>query len=148
MGRLTVFLSVSTICLLALGWSEAKEITDDLVLAFSFEEGAGNTTADQSLNGNDGKIEGNPNWIDGKLGKGLQFDGETYVVAPHIPLNERDFTVQLWVKSEMITAEETVFTQHDTNSDNLSLHLRVYNTGVARMGFYSNDLDSLDSVVK
>jgi len=134
--------------LLAFAQSEAQEITDDLVLAFSFEDGAGNAVLDRSFNGNDGKIEGNANWVDGKLGKALQFDGETYVVAPHIPLDDRDFTVQLWVKSEMITEQETVFTQHELNAANLSLHLRLYNTGIVRMGFYSNDLDGPDSSVK
>ena len=147
MRWITAFFSVFVACLLVFTALEAQEITDDLVLAFSFEEGAGNTVEDRSLNGNNGTIEGNPNWVDGKLGKALQFDGETFVVAPHIPLNDQDFTVQLWMKSEMATAEETVFTQHDTNSDNLSLHLRIYNSGVVRMGFYSNDFDTPAAVV-
>ena len=147
MRWITVSFSVFAACLLVFTALEAQEITDDLVLAFSFEEGSGNTVADRSLNGNGGKIEGNPNWVDGKLGKALQFDGETFVVAPHIPLNDRDFTVQLWIKSEMLTEQETVFTQHDTNSDNLSLHLRIYNTGIVRMGFYSNDFDTPAVVV-
>jgi len=147
MRCITIFFSVFAACLLVFTALEAQEITDNLILGFSFEEGAGNTVLDRSLNGNDGTIEGNPNWVDGKLGKALHFDGETSVVAPHIPLNDRDFTVQLWMKSEMATAEETVFTQHDTNSANLSLHLRIYSTGIVRMGFYSNDFDAPAVVV-
>ncbi len=142
MKRVTTFFSVFVACLLVFTALEAQEITDDLVLGFSFEEGAGNKVEDRSLNGNNGTIEGNPNWVDGKLGKALQFDGKTFVVAPHIPLDDRDFTVQLWVNSEMATDPEGIFSQHDTNSDNLSLHLRVYDDGRVRMGYYGNDLDA------
>jgi hypothetical protein len=141
MRQLTVALFAVLVCSLAFTSSEAQDLMDSLVLAFSFEEGAGNTVKDMAQQGNDAKIEGNPSWVNGKLGKALQFDGKTYVVAPHIPFNDKDFTVQLWAKPAMIS-DGVMFSQHELNSANLSLHLRVHPDGVVRMGFYSNDLDT------
>lgn len=140
--------SVALACLLAFTSLEAQELTDDMVLAFSFNEGAGDRVKDLSQNGNDGNIVGKATWVDGWLGKALYFDGATYVVAPHIPLDRRNFTVQLWVKPDEIGLEQVVFSEYELNSDNLSLHLRIQGDGAIRMGFYSNDLDSPPASVK
>ena len=140
MRELTMIFSVVVTCLLVFTSLEAQELTDDLALAFSFEEGAGNIVSDLSGQGNDGTVEGNPQWVDGPLGKAFYFDGATYVVAPHIPFDQRSFTVQLWAKPEMI-ADEVMFSQHELNAANLSLHFRIQGDGGIRMGFYSNDMD-------
>lgn len=140
--------SLALTCLLAFTSLEAQEITDDMVLAFSFEKGTGTDVKDLSQNGNDGKIVGQATWVDGKMGKALYFDGATYVVAPYIPFDKRNFTVQLWVKPDEIGAEQVVFSQYELNSANLSLHFRIQPDGAVRMGFYSNDLDSPPASVK
>lgn len=133
---------IGVFSLLAFTSLEAQELTDDLVLAFSFEEGAGDTVKDLSLQGNDGQIDGAPDWVDGKIGGALHFDGETWVIAPHIPFNDRNYTVQLWAKPEMNTEQAVAFGQHKLNSANLSLHFRIHNDGMVRFGHYSNDLDT------
>ena len=46
---------------------------EGLVVYFAFEEGAGKTVADLSGNGQDGKLEGDTSWTDGKFGKGGEF---------------------------------------------------------------------------
>ncbi|MCH8293214.1 LamG domain-containing protein [Candidatus Poribacteria bacterium] len=137
-----VTLTLSVSCL------AAQEFEKDLVLALTFDEGAGNTVKDKSAANNDAQIDGNANWITGKIGGGFQFDGKTWVVAPHISLNDRDFTVQLWVKTQRINDQEVVFSQYESNAKNLSLHLRVYQTGMVRLGFYSNDLDSQGGIIE
>ena len=127
---------------------QAQDISKDLVLALTFDEGGGQAVADRSGQGNDAKIDGKTGWIDGKIGGGFQFDGKTWVIAPHIPFNERDFTVQFWVKSELISDQEVIFSQYEKNGKNLSLHLRLYNTGKVRLGYYGNDLDSENGLVE
>ena len=135
--------------LLVLQPTQAADILDGLMLALTFDEGGGDAVADKSGQGNDAKVDGNAKWIDGKIGGGFQFDGKTWVVAPHIPFNDKDFTIQFWVKSDMLSgAEEVVFSQHELNSKNLSLHLRLYSTGKVRLGYYSNDLDTDAGLVK
>ena len=142
MKQSTVALLIVFMYLLVSTQVEAQDITNGLVLAFSFEEGSGRTVIDMAENGNDGTIEGNANWVDGKLGRALHFDGATYVAAPHIPFNDVDFTVQLWVKPEMATEQEVAFSQHELNAANQSIHFRIHNNGMVRMGYYSNDLDT------
>ena len=44
-----------------------------------FDEGAGETAADSSANGNDGTLMENPNWVAGKFGQALEFDGTSFV---------------------------------------------------------------------
>ncbi|MBI4173447.1 MAG: hypothetical protein HY519_01890, partial [Candidatus Aenigmarchaeota archaeon] len=79
--------------------------SDGLVLALSFEEGAGNRTIDWSNytnNGSLGDMEGGqPTWnASGKFGKGLTFDAadDFTNVSHHSSLNlASNFTVALWV---------------------------------------------------
>ena len=119
-----------------------------MVLALSFEEGAGQIIKDRSGNGNDAKIDGNGIWVDGKIAGGFKFDGKTWLIAPHIPLNERNFTIQFWFKSNLSANQQVIISQYEKNAKNLSLHCRVYNTGQVRLGFYGNDHDSDPNVVK
>ncbi|MBC8232975.1 hypothetical protein H8E77_25815, partial [bacterium] len=71
---------------------------DDLLLYLPCNEGKGDTVKDLSKNGNDGEIVGEVDWVDGKYGKALEFGEQGEVKAPYIPLNDKSFTVCLWVK--------------------------------------------------
>jgi hypothetical protein len=56
----------------------------DLVGYWPFDEGSGKETADVSGNGHDGGFVGDPDWVEGKFGKALRFDGQSsYVLIPH-----------------------------------------------------------------
>jgi len=139
-----------TFCILVIGLlvmpciANALSPTDpDLLLYLSCNEGSGNTVADSSPNGNDGEIVGTVDWVDGKYGKALAFSEAGEVKAPYIPINEKSFTVCMWVKPALAGGgEQCVFSQTQANATNTSLHYRVYTNGTARMGFYSNDLDA------
>ena len=51
-----------------------------------FDEGAGDVATDSSGNGNDGVLINEPEWVDGKFGKALRFDGvDDYVDIPDSP---------------------------------------------------------------
>jgi hypothetical protein len=73
-----------------------------LVAYWTFDEGSGDTLKDQSGTGNDGKINGKPKWVDGKIGKTIEFDGvDDFVLVPN---NETynftkgdSFTIALWI---------------------------------------------------
>ena len=64
-----------------------------------FDEGKGNTAADSSENGNDGKFENDPKWTkDGKFGSALEFDGNEskgHVVVGDLGLSG-EVTLVLW----------------------------------------------------
>lgn len=65
-----------------------------------FDEGQGTTAIDSSGNGNDGEIVG-PVWVDGVIGKALQFDGsDDYVDLgndPSLDLTDQ-ITFTVWMK--------------------------------------------------
>ncbi len=78
-GKAPIISVLILICLSAIISSSEAVLTDELVLCFSFDEGRGNTVKDLSPEKNDGTIQGNPKWVDGKFGKALYFDGSTWV---------------------------------------------------------------------
>ena len=54
--------------------SIAGNTSADLVAHWSFDEGSG-TTAYDLAGGNDGTLQGDPQWVAGHLGYALEFDG-------------------------------------------------------------------------
>ena len=60
--------------------SSTAEELEGLVVYFDFEDGAGKTVTDQSGNKQDGKLEGDTDWTNGKFGKGLNFGGKNGIV--------------------------------------------------------------------
>ena len=51
------------------------DITSGLLVYWPFDEGAGSIVLDATGNGHDGTFNGAPQWVDGKYGKALHFDG-------------------------------------------------------------------------
>ena len=70
----------------------------DLVGYWKFEEGSGTIVADSSGYGNNGNTYG-PSWVDGKIGKALNFDGnDDYVdFGNSNSLNTTSITVSFWL---------------------------------------------------
>lgn len=72
-----------------------------LVLQLRFDEGSGTKATDTSGKGNDGTLEESPDWVDGKIGGALQFDGMNYVKVNQNIYSD-DMTLVLWVKPSVI----------------------------------------------
>jgi len=73
-----------------------------LVGYWNFDEGTGNIAKDSSGNGNNGAISG-ATWVDGKIGKALNFDGvDDYVVINDSPSLDgmKALTIEAWVLSK------------------------------------------------
>ena len=70
-----------------------------LVLYLPFDEGNGDVAYDLSGNGNNGKLVKNPKWVDGKIGKALEFDGSNYVEVPDSDTldMEEQITIAAWI---------------------------------------------------
>jgi len=144
MKRILLIIPILAICMAMSFAAEALDIKDDdLLLYLPFNEGKGDAAEDLSPQGNDGEIVGTAKWVDGQFGKALEFTETGEVKAPHIELNERSFTVCMWVNPKLAGGgEQCVFSQTQVNAVNTSLHYRIYTNGTVRMGFYSNDLDA------
>ena len=81
MKRLTVVsISFIIVSLMLTGISDAKIDPDTVVGIWLFDEGKGDIAKDSSENGNDGTFVGDPQWVDGKFGGALEFDGASSYV--------------------------------------------------------------------
>jgi len=81
----------------------AKAADPDLVGWWRLDDGAGTTAVDSSGNGNDGALQGNPQWVTGQIGKALQFNGaDEYVDVPHADIltTDNEVTVMAWINTE------------------------------------------------
>ena len=85
----------------------AKIAPKDTIALWLFDEGSGKNFEDSSGNKNSGTIE-NPNWVNGKYGKALEFKGSTdYGIVPHNELfnfGTGDFSMGCWMNSKNMDA--------------------------------------------
>ena len=78
--------------------ANALDIKDkELLLYLPFDAKKGDTAKDYSPQGNDGVIVGDVKLVEGKYEKAFQFSENAEVKCPYIPLNDKSFTVCLWV---------------------------------------------------
>jgi len=70
----------------------------DILGIWTMEEGSGKVVKDLSGNGNDGEISGNAKWVDGKIGKALEFSGGNVKVPHKEELNLVTFSMVAWIK--------------------------------------------------
>lgn len=71
----------------------------DCIRWLSFEEGSGSTTRDRTGYHKDAVLKGNPQWVEGKVGRALSFDGDDHVDCGNsgIPVNG-PATIAGWFK--------------------------------------------------
>ncbi len=79
----------------------------ELVGYWAFEEGKGTDVKDQSANGNDGIIKGDVNWVNGNIGKALEFMPGSKVEIPDSDSlkDMKAYTIALWVKMNKLSAD-------------------------------------------
>ena len=93
--------TISLIFAVGLVYARAGRAADpDLVGYWKFDETSGVTALDASGNGNDGTLEGDPQWVTGMINGALEFDGsDDYVEVPdHETLQQwESFTLAAWI---------------------------------------------------
>ena len=70
----------------------------DILGIWTMDDGSGKVVKDLSGNGNDGEISGNAKWVDGKIGKALEFSGGNVKVLHKEELNLVTFSMVAWIK--------------------------------------------------
>ena len=103
------------------------------------DEGTGTAAADSSGNGNDGTLIGDPQWVNGKFGKAVQFDGDGDYIecADSDSLDMTDqITVMCWFK---VDKAMTVFEDRQAlvGKHYLEYEVGLYPDGVIHT--YTND---------
>jgi hypothetical protein len=112
-----------------------------LVGWWRFDEGSGTIASDSSGNGNNGTLQGSPlpNWVAGKYGDALSFDGTNdYVAAPSSSslssIGAGDFTLAAWFQA---TVGQPVNTKLLSNSNpNTGYGFVFYLGGGGTLGLY------------
>ncbi|MCY2965646.1 MAG: DUF1553 domain-containing protein [Planctomycetota bacterium] len=79
--------------------ADIEKLPSDLIAQFSFEEGEGTTTANLVALNDRSEIQGVAKWTDGKVGRALEFDGQTHVTSGGVGAFERNqsFTLAAWI---------------------------------------------------
>jgi len=107
-------LSTSSVLVLALIVTSTAKA--DLIGWWRFEEGSGDTAFDSSDYGNDGTLNGDPLWVEGYFGGGLELSSD-FVAIDGIAddLTENNFAVSAWIKTTM-TGDGNVIAANTTES--------------------------------
>ncbi len=94
-------------------WTQASGLS----VYWKFDEGSGTTAGDSSGGNVQGSFVGSPQWVNGKVGKALDFNGTAdYVWAPNSSrIHPAIFTVMAWVKFEGGSLNRTVMGTRKTN---------------------------------
>ena len=104
---------------------------EGLVGAWLFDEDQGNVAEDASGNDHSGKING-AEWVDGKFGKALKFDGAGAVVIPHSDdLTLEFYTIAAWVKCKNQGEWQTVIAKDIEGPRSRNYSIFIYpNSGI------------------
>lgn len=100
-----------------------------LIAYWKFDEAKGNVISDYSGNNNQGMSVNDPSWTQGKIGGGLNLDGQNdYVEAP-ITINWPQLTVTVWFKPLDLTGaggmgNPRIICNSHTDIDNKGFQLR------------------------
>ena len=91
--------------------------SDNVVAAWTFDEGSGTVIHDISGNGNDGAVMGADSWGGGRFGSALIFDGTNHVEVPFGEsmrvLSQGDFTLAVWFLADIAPQKMLILQQGD-----------------------------------
>ncbi|MHC4324618.1 MAG: LamG domain-containing protein [Planctomycetota bacterium] len=105
---------------------------------WTFDEGSGNIAFDLSGNGNDGILQGNPQWVDGYFGGAIDLDGnDDFIAIDGIAddLTDNNFSVSAWIKTT--AGEGNVIGANDNGSGHQFI-FGVTNSGTLLVEAHSN----------
>ncbi|MXV78689.1 LamG domain-containing protein [Candidatus Poribacteria bacterium] len=123
--------------------------TNGLVGAWLMDESNGNTVSDSSGNGLDGKFaQGNPSWVKGKFGNGLEFGGSDMVtVDDDAALDLTSFTLSAWVNIPKISGPwQIIASKENRNPTGRNYGMFAHtNTGVVHYSFTTGGWKSFDA---
>jgi len=95
------FIILINLFLVGLFISSAISQQEDFLAGYwAFEEGKGDEVKDQSGNDNHGTISGDVKWVDGQIGKAVEFSPGACISIPDADsLNDvKEFTAAMWLK--------------------------------------------------
>ncbi|MCK5661357.1 MAG: hypothetical protein KAH86_08355, partial [Methanosarcinales archaeon] len=117
----------SVVCVMGAGMAAAA--ADDYIAYWKFDENAGTTAFDSSVNSNDGTISG-ATWAAGKVGTALSYDGVNDYVNAGNPASLQitgALSMQGWVRIDDLAVSSSLFGKgHGLSSGNHGYFLTYY----------------------
>lgn len=105
---------------------------DGLVGYWRFEENTGTAAGDMSGSGNTGTLTNGPTWVDGRYGKGINFDGTNDYVSVGSPASLDDIatlTTCAWIYPETLPADGAYRVIDEKTSGTGGWAFIAYNSG-------------------
>jgi len=117
-------LSLMTL-LLMIGVANVGIVKADLILYLSFDEGSGNKVKD-SAQGYTSSLEGDTNWIEGKVNKALEFKGNAKVEIDRTDVLEpkTEITIATWMKLNDNTGNHEIVRKQIPNGKGYDIRLQ------------------------
>ncbi len=114
------------------------DITSDLAMHLTLDDGSGSTADDETANNNDGNLSGIAGWTSGEIDGGLAVDytdGEDYIEVPNSAslenIQEGDYTLSSWFRPDS--------TPPGSGSDNDANYGILIKTGWHTGLYFGND---------
>jgi hypothetical protein len=100
----------------------------ELVAHWPLDDGSGTVAADVTGNGSDGTLNGDPQWVAGKVGGALEFDGDDYVDCGNqdiLNFGTNDWTITAWIRTTQAD-RGTIFANGSDNSGGIRFTLATH----------------------
>ncbi len=111
------------------------KIDPKTVMGMWLFEDEGDVGMDSTDNGNDGNVEGDPEWTgEGKFGGGLNFDAVDDIIKVPMTIDYDEITVMVWVKEGGSPVRPRIVSNDHTDVTNKGFQL-MYNTAGAGSWF-------------
>jgi hypothetical protein len=113
----------------------------DIVAHWPFDEGSGTVTHDVTGNGNEGTLQGNPQWVLGKFGAALEFSGDDYVDCGNqdmLNFGTNDWTITAWIKTTQLD-RGTIFANGGDDSGGVRFTLATHEANADRLTLTTDD---------
>jgi hypothetical protein len=113
------------------------------VALWKLDDGDGTTAVDSSSNGNDGTLNGDPQWVTGMINGALEFDGvDDYVDCGNptvLDFGTGDFTVAAWIQTTSTQQQKTVYAKGGDNSGGIRYTLAMGEANDNKMTLTTDD---------
>ena len=123
---------------------------------WKLDDGEGKSAIDSSGNSRDGNIQGDGEWVKGRIGDAMKFNGsDSYIRIPGLPLANKSFTITVWFFPTELKGNHTLISQ-GVRAENRQMQLRVggpdaeFNVPVNgfRYGFCRNNTDTPADIIQ
>jgi len=113
----------------------------DIVGMWLFDDASGDVAIDSSENGNDGVLVGDPEWVEGKFGKALSFDGVDDYVDTELNTNDLSspITISFWMNPNEIKKSPLVSGYNGANPRENRWDIQLNRDGASKIRWVEHE---------